>query len=88
MPKHSHSAGAHGGGNHWHRIYTRQDDWNDSGGHGPSWGNGDNGHYRGYHTTHWAGHHGHHIYTHNAGHGHHHENRPPWYAVYYIMRVK
>lgn len=88
MPRHSHSAGAHGGGNHWHRIYTRQDDWNDSGGHGPSWGNGDNGHYRGYHGTHWGGHHGHHIYTHNAGHSHHHENRPPWYAVYYIMRVK
>lgn len=88
MPVHSHSGSVHAGGNHWHGIYTRQDDWNDSGGHGPSWGNGDNGWWHPHHGTHWAGHHGHGLSIHNAGHSHAHENRPPWYAVYYIMRVK
>jgi hypothetical protein len=88
MPVHNHSGGVHGGGNHYHGIYTRQDDWNDSGGWGPSWGNGDNGRWAPHHSTHWGGHHGHGMYTNNAGRGWAHENRPPFYAVYYIMRVK
>lgn len=88
MPRHAHSGGVHAGGNHYHGIYTRQDDWNDSGGHGPSWGNGDNGWWYPHHNTHWAGHHGHGMYVNNSGHSWAHENRPPFYAVYYIMRVK
>jgi hypothetical protein len=88
LPKHSHSGGTYGGGNHYHGIYTRQDDWNDSGGWGPSWGDGDNGRWAPHHTTHWGGHHSHSIYTHNSGRSYSVENRPPYYAVYYIMRVK
>ena len=88
MPKHSHSGGVHAGGNHWHYIYTRQDDWNDSGGWGPSWGDGDNGHYRGWHSTHWGGHHSHGMWTNNSGRSHSHENRPPYYAVTFIMRIR
>ena len=88
LPKHSHSGGTYGGGNHYHGIYTRQDDWNDSGGWGPSWGDGDNGRWAPHHTTHWGGHHSHSIWTRNSGRSHSVENRPPYYAVYYIMRVK
>ncbi|MCO4761218.1 MAG: hypothetical protein KC502_06925 [Myxococcales bacterium] len=46
-------------GNHRHGIRTRQDDWNDSGGAGPSWGDGDNGAYKPYHYTDYAGNHAH-----------------------------
>jgi hypothetical protein len=88
LPAHNHSGAVHHGGNHYHHIYTRQDDWNDSGGWGPSWGNGDNGHYRGYHTTHWAGHHNHGLSIYNTGSNHWFDNQPAYYAVYYIMRVK
>jgi len=88
LPKHSHSGGVYAGGNHYHGIYTHQDDWNDSGGWGPSWGDGDNGAWRAHHNTHWGGNHGHGMYTNNSGRSYSHENRPPYYAVYYIMRVK
>ncbi len=46
-------------GNHRHGINTRQDDWNDSGGSGPSWGDGDNGAYKSWHYSEYAGNHYH-----------------------------
>jgi len=45
-------------GNHHHGISTLQDDYNVSGGTGPSWG-ADNGPYRVYHYTEYAGNHTH-----------------------------
>ena len=64
----------------WHYIYTRQDDWNDSG--DESWGDGD-GHYGGMDI-----HHSHGMWTNNSGRSHSHENRPPYYAVTFIMRIR
>jgi len=37
--------------------------------------------------THYAGSHSHTLNINNTGNDQAHENRPPFYAVYYIMRI-
>ena len=96
---HNHTGNTNDSGVHNHGIDTRQDDWNVSGGHGPSWG-ADNGHYTAYHSTHHNGGHKHSFTTANNG-GHTHtittsevgnneeiENRPPFYVLAFIMKLK
>jgi hypothetical protein len=88
---------------HSHRITTRQDDWNDSGGAGPSWGDGDNGHFGAHHgTTNTDTNHEHdfrtswmdrnNAHTHgitikNSGLGHAFDARPYFYTLAFIMKL-
>ena len=82
MPSHNHHM--NNAGNHNHGMPTRQDDYNVSGGHGPSFGR-DNGHYASRHNTLHSGNHAHHI--HNAGGNRSHNNMPPYYVLVYIMKL-
>ncbi len=52
------NTGTSGVGDHTHPIFTLQDDWNVSGGSGPSWGR-DNSPNQAYHSTSGAGAHSH-----------------------------
>ena len=88
LPQHNHTVSINNSAEHAHHIGTRQDDWNDSGGAGPSWGAGDNGWYRATHSTFHGGAHSHAASIGNTGRGHWIDFRPYYYAVYYIMRVK
>ncbi|MBT6120428.1 tail fiber protein [bacterium] len=65
---HSHTANSEG--SHNHGIPTYQDDWNDSGGYGPSWGDGDNGTWANHHSTAYNGNHSHTLNAQNANHTH------------------
>ena len=110
MPSHNHNGSAvtsdshtHSGtttdntGSHTHGIKTKQDDWNASGGTGPSYG-ADNGTYGVYHNTEPDGDHVHNITllpsgshshdftTSNTGGDEAHENRPPYFTLAYIMK--
>jgi microcystin-dependent protein len=87
IPAHNHSGSTSTAGNHNHGIATRQDDWNDSGGAGPSWGDGDNGAYKAYHVSEYSGNHSHSFTTHNTGGNQSHENMPPYYVLAYIMKI-
>ena len=76
------------GENHRHGIVTRQDDYNVSSGNrgNPSWG-GDEGSHGVYHHTQYAGNHSHSASIGNKGNSESHENRPPYYALCYIMYI-
>ena len=66
----NHSHTMNSGGSHSHGINTFQDDWNDSGGIGPSWGDGDNGTNAAHHSTAAAGSHSHGMNNQTANHDH------------------
>ena len=109
MPKHNHTVTLADGGQHnhtassandthYHGIPTRNDDYNDTGGPPPSWGNGDNGSY----SSRWNtanDTHNHTITVNNSskhkhtatvaqtGKGEQFDNRPSYHAMHYIMRV-
>ena len=96
---HSHSGSTNTTGNHRHGIKTKQDDWNVSGGSGPSWG-ADNGGYRAHvdnmenagnhsHTisTNTTGNHRHTFTTSNTGSGTPYDNSPPYFVLAYIMKL-
>lgn len=93
---HIHTGNTSGNGNHRHGIATRQDDWNVSGGSGPSYG-ADNGYYRVRHNSEYGGNHSHSFRTSNAGahvhrihysgNSHSHNNMPPYYVLVYIMKI-
>jgi len=87
LPAHNHLGNTDTSGNHNHDIKTRQDDWNDSGGDGPSWGAGDNGQYHAYHHSEDSGKHSHKFTTENTGGNKSHENMPPYYVLAYIMKI-
>ena len=84
MPRHNHNMRANG--NHSHRIGTRQDDWNGSGGAGPSFG-GDNGNFRFYNRAKISvnGNHTHYIYPYGGNKPH--NNMPPYYVLSWIMKL-
>ena len=93
---HNHRGNTHSSGNHIHGISTRQDDYNVSGGIGPSYG-ADNGYYARRHQTDYAGNHTHSFITSTSGNHSHrihhsgnnipHENMPPYHVLIYIMKI-
>ena len=87
LPAHNHLGNTDTSGEHVHGIKTYQDDWNDSGGVGPSWGAGDNGIYNVYHNSEKSGNHLHSFTTDNTGGDQSHENMPPYYILAYIMKL-
>lgn len=86
LPEHSHTGTTDSAGSHRHGINTRQDDWNDSGGAGPSWGDGDNGTYASYHYTEYAGEHDHSFTTDTTGSGSAFNIIPVHVKVNYIIK--
>lgn len=98
---HTHHGRTAAAGHHSHRIWTKQDDWNVSGGHGPSWG-ADNGNIHPHHSTEATGNHAHNFTTgwvnHNADHTHsitinkegkgeQFDARPSFYTLAFIMKL-
>jgi len=86
MPSHTHTGTTAAGGSHSHGINTYQDDWNDSGGQGPSWGDGDNGTYKAHHSTAAAGSHNHTFTTAATGGGSAFSIIPSHVTVNYIIK--
>ena len=88
MPIHKHKATTYTGiAKHSHKIYTKQDDYNVSGGSGPSFG-ADNGPYKEHHVAQNANaKHSHTTKIDNAGGNRAFEIMPPWYKLAYIMKV-
>jgi len=86
MPSHNHGGNSgYSNPSHRHGINTRQDDYNVSGGSGPSWG-ADNGSYKAYHSTISSSiNHRHSISSQGGGKAH--NNMPPYYVLAFIMKL-
>ena len=80
MPAHNHGQA----GEHTHKIGTVQDDWNGSGGTGPSFG-GDNGRFDYYNRAKISKSGNHTHATEGSSWGH--NNQPPYYVLTYIMKL-
>ncbi len=80
MPSHSHTGNTTSNGNHRHPCGTRGFETNGNQG---ADGSTDDSNI----NTQYAGSHTHSLNINNTGNSVAHENRPPYYAVYYIMRI-
>ncbi len=80
MPSHNHEGLTDTTGSHRHGLNTRKYDDKANGVTATNYGGNDT------HTA-YAGIHSHKLYIENKGNDAPHENRPPYYAVYYIMRI-
>jgi microcystin-dependent protein len=85
MPSHAHTGTTASEGEHVHKVITRQDDYNVSGGAGPSFGS-DNGAHIPRHETSAAGEHNHGFTTNNTGGGSAFSIIPSHVTVNYIIK--